>query len=201
MGGGADSRIPAILARELAGEVEVVIRTYSFDPDEGAAQIAAWAEEVHPDLVMGESLGAIQALRLKGFPHLYVSPSLGAPVRIGALAPVSLLPGMRHLMNHIWTPRSGDRQALDFRFGILRKYPAHGRKAFANVPLKCADADYAYAFFGTRDHYRRNGVVSLRTWRKYFGADTYTVYDGTHFMEEEYILSLLVPKIREILFG
>ena len=28
---------------------------------------------------------------------------------------------------------------------------------------------------------------------------TYTVYDGTHFMEEEYVLDLLLPKVLEIL--
>jgi hypothetical protein len=58
--------------------------------------------------------------------------------------------------------------------------------------------DYFYAFFGTRDHYRRTGVVSIRTWKKYFGSD-YEVYDGTHFMEEEYIYSRLVPKILKVL--
>ena len=58
------------------------------------------------------------------------------------------------------------------------------------------DCDEVFAFFGTRDHYRRSGVVSLRAWRKYFGEGTYTLYDGTHFMEEEYVHTLLVPKIR-----
>ena len=34
------------------------------------------------------------------------------------------------------------------------------------------------------------------------GSDTYRMYEGTtHYMEEEYIDSLLIPKIREILDG
>ena len=200
MGGGRDSRIPKILAEALAGKVEVIIRTYSFDPDEGAAEIASWVEEVHPDLIVGESLGSIQAMRVCGIPHLYVSPSLGAPARMGFLAALSLIPGMRLLFNHIWSPREGDRQALDFRFGILRKYPSHGRKALQNTPLlrgvnAAAKCDASFAFFGTHDHYRRSGVVSIRKWIKYFGPDTFTLYNGTHFMEEEYIHSLLIPKI------
>ena len=194
MGGGRDSRIPKILAESLSGKAEITIRTYSFDPDEGAAEIASWVEETHPDLIIGESLGAIQAMRVRGIPHLYVSPSLGAPARIGFLAALSLIPGMRALFNHIWSPREGDRQVLDFRFGILRKYPSHGRKALENS--KC---DFAFAFFGTHDHYRRNGVVSVRKWIKYFGPDSYTLYNGTHFMEEEYIHSLLIPKILSLI--
>ena len=199
MGGGADSRIPKILAENLAAEADVVIRTYSFDPDEGAAQIASWVEEVRPDLVIGESLGSIQALRIRGVPHLYVSPSMGAPARIGLLAGLSLIPGFRFLFNRIWKPREGDRQPLDFRFRILRKYPSHGRKALQGTPLLNADADPAFAFFGKRDHYRRSGVVSLRKWIKYFGPDSYALYDGTHFMEENYIYSLLIPKIKSML--
>ena len=58
--------------------------------------------------------------------------------------------------------------------------------------------DLFHAFFGTRDHYRRSGIVSVRTWKKHFG-ETYTMYDGTHFTEEEYIYSLVIPKILEII--
>ncbi len=35
--------------------------------------------------------------------------------------------------------------------------------------------------------------------KKYFGDGTWTIYDGTHFMEYEYILSFLIPKIYEVL--
>ena len=199
MGGGSDSRIPKILSDALDGKVRVVVRTYSFDPEEGAAQLAAWAEELRPDLVVGESLGSLQAMRLRGVPHLYVSPSTGAAPWLGFLSWLSLVPGARMLFNRIWKPRPGDRQPLDFRFGILHKYPAHGREAFRQSPRLCPDADPAFAFFGKRDHYRRSGVVSIRLWEKYFGPGTYRIYDGTHFMEEEFIHSLLIPKIHDIL--
>ena len=42
--------------------------------------------------------------------------------------------------------------------------------------------------------------MKISTWREMFG-NTYEIYDGTHFMEEEYVDSLLVPKIREVLEG
>ena len=55
------------------------------------------------------------------------------------------------------------------------------------------------AFLGRRDHYRRSGVVSIRQWRRLFGPDSYTLYDGTHYMEEEHLSALLVPAIFSIL--
>ena len=195
MGGGADSRIPALLGEILAPEgVRVVVRTYDFDPPVGRAQIAAWVEELHPVLVIGESLGAIQALRIQGIPHLFVSPSLGAPEIMYKAAPLALFALGRWYLHRRYPVREGDRQALKFRYGVLRRYRAHGEAAMQAIDPK----GYYFAFFGTQDHYMRSGVVRIELWRKYFG-ENYALYEGTHFMEEEYIHSLLVPKIREVL--
>ncbi len=200
MGGGGDSRIPSILNDSLAGRgVRVVVRTYDFDPEKAAGQIAGWVDELHPQLIVGESLGAIHAIRIKGIPHILISPALNGPSYFHRFAWMFLIPGMPRLFGWIYRPREGDRQKLEFRFRLLRKYGEHRRSALANSPA-CGSGDYFHAFIGTRDHYRRSGIVSLRSWKKHFG-ETYTVYEGTHFTEEEYIHSLVVPRIVEILDG
>ena len=199
MGGGSDSRIPSILkaAVPTASGVEIVVRTYSFDPELGAAQIAGWVEELNPALVVGESLGALQALRIHGVPHLFVSPSLNAPLYLGGLCWLTLIPGMTALLDWIYKPKEGDRQPLHFTLWTLRKYWAHRRAALQDCP-RFGGRDSFFAFFGTRDHYRRSGVVSIRTWRKYFG-DTYAIYDGTHYMEDEFVVEMLLFKIFDTL--
>lgn len=196
MGGGGDSRIPAILKSSLT-EVDVVVRTYDFDPEKAARQIREWIEELKPSLIVGESLGAIQAIRVKGLPHLLVSPSLNAPLYLGYLSFLALIPGVTRMLDRIYKPKDGDRQRLHFTYDILKKYRQHRREAMANSVIS-GSTDYFYAFFGTKDHYRRTGVVSIRTWRRYFGDD-YEIYDGTHFMEEEHVLTRLVPKILNVL--
>lgn len=201
MGGGGDSRIPSILRENINSalppecpfRIDVVVRTYSFDPRKAWTQIESWIEELHPDLIAGESLGSLNAIRIKGLPHVLVSPSLNAPLYLGYLAPLALIPGVTWLFDRIYRPKEGDRQKLHFTFNTLRKYPALRKAALANSPLN-GSKDSFYAFFGTRDHYRRSGIVSLRTYRKYFG-DSCAVYDGTHFMEEEFVISMLIPKI------
>ena len=101
MGGGKDSRIPNHLKTLLdPAEVQVVIRTYDFDPSVGRAQLKAWVEEVKPDLIIGESLGAIQALRIQGIPHLFVSPSLGAPEKLVHYAPLARFALGRWSLHH-----------------------------------------------------------------------------------------------------
>ena len=199
MGGGSDSRIPSILQEELNEyAIEVVVRTYDFDPEIAAVQVGQWVEELKPSLVIGESLGSLHAMRLKGLPHVFVSPALNAPLYFELLAWLTLIPGITWIFDSIYKPREGDRQRLHFTFRTLRKYRAHRRMALENSPLNGSTDSY-YAFFGTKDHYRRSGIVSVRTWEKYY-KKTYSMYEGTHFMEYEYVVKDLKDYILRLFF-
>ena len=198
MGGGSDSRIPSILREEFGRtDVNIVTRTYDFDPEVASEQIAGWVIELDPVLVIGESLGSLHALRISGVPHVFVSPALNAPQYFEFLAWLTLIPGVSSLFDRIYKPREGDRQTLHFSFSTLRKYRRHRRLAMQNTTLN-GSTDAFYAFFGTHDHYRKSGIVSLRTWHKYFG-NTYSIYEGTHFMEDEYVCGKLTSVIVKIL--
>ena len=198
MGGGGDSRIPAILRDALYGKgVNVVVRTYDFDPETASKQIGTWMNELKPSLVIGESMGAVHAVRIKGVPHILISPSLNAPFVLGRLCWLALIPGVTHLLDRIYKPREGDRQKLHFTYDVLRKYVCHGKAALANSSRSGND-DFFFAFFGTRDHYRRTGIVSVRTWTKHFGT-SYMMYSGTHFTEEEHIFDKVLPLIYKVL--
>ena len=123
MGGGGDSRIPSVLSEALnCRGVDVIVRTYDFDPDSGARQVSRWVEELKPSLVIGESLGALHALRVCGVPHLFVSPALNTPVYFRFLAWLTLIPGVSMIFDRIYRPKDGDRQPLHFCYSILRKY-------------------------------------------------------------------------------
>ena len=198
MGGGADSRIPSILSEALVGKVRVYVRTYDFDPEIASGQIGSWVDEVKPDLVIGESLGSLHAMRVgEGVPVLFVSPALNAPLYFELMAWLCLIPGITLLFDRIYRPREGDRQRLHFTYRTLRKYRSHRNAALASAMSRGGD-DIFLAFFGTADHYRKSGVVSLKSWKKHFG-NTFQVYDGTHFMEDEPISKFLIPAICNIL--
>ena len=202
MGGGEDSRIPAILSEclaEVRPDLGLVVRTYSFDPDIAMSQISSWVDELRPELVIGESMGATHALCVGGVPHILVSPAMGAPVVFHQLAWFSLIPGVSAVLDRIYKPRPGRRQPLHFSFAVLRKWKSHVRQAYLASERDVAQGRVPFAFFGTRDHYRKWGVVNERAWRRRFGADSCMVYDGTHFMEEEYVHTLLLSRICETL--
>lgn len=201
MGGGSDSRIPSILrecfdlsAATLGQNVEIVCRTYDFDPEIASVQIASWVKEVKPDVVVAESLGSLHGLRIPNVPLVFVSPALNTSYYFEALAWLSLIPGVTRIFDRIYRPREGDRQPLHFTFRTLRKYRLHRKHAM----VKKKDSGPVHAFFGTDDHYRKSGIVSIKTWKKHFG-DTFTEYKGTHFMEEEFVRTILFEKILNLL--
>ena len=201
MGGGADSRIPSVLNEyfsaqpEGAPSVQVVCRTYSFDPEIAHEQIESWVDELRPDLIIGESLGSLHALRIYDRPVLLVSPALNSHIHFTLMSWLTWIPGVSGYFGHKFRPREGDRQPLSFTRQVLKKYRLHGQTA---LRFKQNSTFEVHAFFGVHDHYRRSGVVSIRKWKKLFG-ETFTLYDGTHFMEIESIHSLLIPNIRSIL--
>lgn len=203
MGGGEDSRIPSYLARHYSEheyqdenlqsvKVDVLVRTYSFDPEEAYASLKQWVSEFKPDLIIGESLGANHAMSLTGVPHLYVSPSMQAPWIMSRYAWASYIPGVVQFLNRFFRPTRPKRQEMDFRGSVVRKYAKVHQRARMN-----AGKDYCHAFFGEKDHYRKWGVVDVDKWGKEFG--TYDMYPGTHYMEEEFLESLLIPKINQVL--
>ena len=166
MGGGADSRIPSILDNVFCTTAKVVTRTYSFDPEIAACQIASWVEELKPVLVIGESLGALHALRLRGIPHVFVSPALNAPIYFQILAWLTLVPGVTRLFDRIYRPREGDRQPLHFTFRTLRKYRRHRSEALKDLPsdtrssLLCTKVDKASSR-PSKSHGRSEKIIDV----------------------------------------
>lgn len=198
MGGGADSRIPWLLGnfyKENGIPVNIVCRTYDFRPQIALAQVRAWYEEIHPDLVVGESLGSCYVRLLPAdVRRLYVSPAFNGPATLGRLSFITLIPGMPALLKRIYRTRKGERQLLDFHFNIVRRFNSLRRQMLSEG----SDGPEPFAFFGVRDHYRRAGVVTLGSWVEMHGDSCHVEYDGTHFMEEEFVKGLLAPKIVEL---
>lgn len=184
MRGGEDSRIPAFLAEKF----DVCIRTYDFNPEIAQGQIALWVEEFKPDVIVGESMGATHALAIKDLPILLVSPALNVGKLFSRFAWVAKIPGVKPLLEKKYAPRSERRQKVRFEYDLLRKW-----ERYRDIALGTEHKEI-HAFFGKRDSYRRSGIVSIKTFSKKFG-NNFTVYDGTHYMEEEYLESLLIPAI------
>lgn len=172
----------------------VVVRTYPFDPEAAHDCIQAWVAELSPSVVVGESLGGIHALGLEDMPVVLVSPALGAAGYLRAAAPLCRIPFIRSILERRYKPKEGRRQIVSFEPSWLRKWPPFKKAAIS------ARHPYVFAFFGKKDKFRRSGVVNIKEYRRHFG-NACDIYDGSHWMEEEYVISMLVPRISELLAG
>lgn len=207
MGGGADSRIPSILndllsKSEYAGKVKVVAKTYSFDPVVARNQIYRARKTYRPVFVIGESLGAVHAIGMRGIRHILISPALGAPRRLAKMAWISRIPLLNRIPYMIFKQKEGNRQHMRFEYEIMKRYAAEYERNIVKAKAMVATDDPLesfYAYFGTNDSYYKHDVVNVQAWEDVFGKDTYEVYDGSHFMEEEYINTLLFPRILDML--
>ena len=192
LGGGEDSRIPGLLSSRLDGcGIEVKVCPYSFDPQDAAITLQNRMKEYSPDLVIAESLGACHAMRIPGVKEIHVSPALGAEHIFARFANSADCPVMGKIWKRLSRKREGRRQKVCTDRTTLLKY--------RNMGPYCREGGESYAFFGMRDFYRAFGIVSVRRWKKLFGCASFTLYNGSHWMEEEYIDSLLVPKILEMI--
>lgn len=189
MRGGEDSRIPAILSSSASGRYEIVIRTYDFNPELAAKQIASWVDEFSPDLLIGESLGSVHALSFKDIPVFLVSPALNTAIYFRLFAFLTWIPGVTALFDYHYRPKSERRQRVHFSYRNLKSW-----MKLRSTALSMPRTAPVFAFFGSHDHYRKSGIVSIATYHRFFG-NSYSVYDGTHYMEEEYIHSMLIPAI------
>lgn len=192
MCGGKDSRIPSILSSHF----DVSVRTYSFDPVQAREQISVWIDELQPVLLIGESLGAIHTLYFSSarrIPCILISPAVNAPLHFRILAPLTLIPGVSRYFLWRHKPRSENRQKLKADYSTLKSWWPFRKEALSDKSTPVLKA-----FFGRKDHYRRSGVVSVIGFASHFG-DVYEVYDGTHYMEEEFLDSMLIPEIKSAL--
>ena len=198
----------ALLAQRSSGAdgATTVCGCKDFDPSGG----------MHPQTVAPPSASNA----LPAFPLLLVSPALNGPAFFHRIRGLVRFRWFLRFMNRWYKAREGRRQFLDFTPENMSAWGPHRAAALAAASLVRPSAPGhpgpedafpegsespqlrgqgapapIHAFFGRRDHYRRTGIVSLKDWRRRFGPGTWTLYDGTHFMEEEHLKALLIPAI------
>lgn len=175
--------------------LQVICETYDFDPEVATNQIADWVETYHPDLVMAESMGAIHALGIQGVPHIWLSPALNYDRGAELFLPLISLANM---MGYTYTKQRGARRQkilgdpeLVAKFKpMIQSY----KEAILNNPQR----DPSYAFFGSKDDFRKTGIVSIKEYQRLYG-NSYEVYDGGHCLDVRQIRPKLLPKIVEML--
>ena len=205
IGGGATSRMPVRLQQVLSNmhftrdgepcKLNVVCKTYDFDPQVATNQIAELVETYQPVLVMSESMGAIHALGIQGVPHIWLSPALNYDRGAQFFLP---LVSLANLFGFTYTKQRGvKRQEIRGDHELVAKFKPM-IQSYKETILNNPQRDPSYAFFGSKDEYMPTGIVSIKEYQRLFG-DSYEVYDGGHCLNVRQIRPKILPKIVEML--
>ena len=168
MGGGSTSRMPSRLRQVLSNmhftkdgdpcKLNVVCKTYDFDPEVATNQIAGWVETYQPVLVMSESMGAIHALGIRGVPHIYISPALNYDRGAEFFLP---LVSLGNMIGYTYTKQRGTkRQEIRGDHELVAKFKPM-IQSYKEAILSGPQCDSSYAYFGSRDGYMMTGIVSI----------------------------------------
>ena len=205
MGGGSTSRMPVRLKQVLSNmhftkdgepcKLNVVCKTYNFDPEVATNQIAEWVETYQPALVMSESMGAIHALGIQGVPHIWLSPALNYDRGATFFQPMVSLANM---LGFTYTKQRGaNRQEIRGDYELVAKFKPM-IQSYKEAILSNPQRDPSYAFFGNKDPYRTTDIVSIKEYQRLYG-DSYEMFDGGHCLDVRQIRPKLLPKIVEML--
>ena len=192
MGGSGGSYIPRCLDKKLSkmhfitkdGEpcdLKVIRKTYNYDPDIATEQISKLVETNHPVLVIGESMGAIHALGIRGIPHIYLSPALNYDRGVDLFLPLAELGSKFGL---IYRKRRGARrQEIVGDPKLLAKFKPMldgYKQAILDNPR-----DPSYAYFGKNDPFKVRGIVCIEEYKRLYGdsGDNYEEFDGGHVLD------------------
>ena len=207
MGGSGNSYIPRCLKKKLANmhftkngepqELNVICRTYKYDPDAATKQITKLVETFNPVLVIGESMGAIHALGIRGIPHIYLSPALNYDKGVDFFLPLVEL-GSKFGFTYR-KQRGKRRQEIVGDPGLLSKFKPmleSYKQAILDNPR-----DPSYAYFGTNDPFKVGDIVRIEEYKRLYGdsGDNYEEFDGGHVLDVSRLDDTLVPKIVEML--
>lgn len=218
MGGGEDSYGPGVLRSLLEGgrwlrdgepcEVRMTLRTYSFDPLEAQRQLQAWNAEVHPDLIIGESLGCGHAMMLGGAPHLFLSPGINAFRTLYLLSFPARMKWFRNWVKDLLIhEKGGRRQQVSFEPEVLARYKGLRNLAIETFRRNNPD-ERPLALIGRQDHFRILAVgVSAFRWKRLFGEDSVrwfsldreTGHRNGHTLSERQEKSLLLEAVKAVL--
>lgn len=177
--------------------IHVEAPLYSFDPELANAQISQLVEKARPDLVVAMSLGTYHALHIKGMPHIYISPALGAADALYKAGkelesnPVSRMMAER---NYGSAPIEG-RQRIIPEYKILKGY-----KILDTRLPKIDHTEKMFGFFGSNDSYRPMNVVSTKLWEGLFNNTNYKIVEGADHNFTNYdVMPEVIEKAKEFL--
>lgn len=182
----AGSSGTAIVMRNLLYHhgVQVVSPDVPTSPLEAQKMLHELVEQLHPDLIVGTSMGAMYAEQLHGYPRILVNPSfhMARTLTFQGL-------GRREFRN------KREDGAKDFKVDkeMIQEFKQVEKDSFQAITSQ--EKQLVWGIFGTQDKL----VNCQADFRKHYGTAQMLLFEGGHYLNDHVLSREVMPLVNKLL--
>lgn len=182
----AGSSGTAIVMRNLLYHhgVQVVSPDVPTSPLEAQKMLHELVGQLHPDLIVGTSMGAMYAEQLHGYPRILVNPSFHMARTI-----------MFHGMGRMEFRNKREDGAKDFKVDkeMIQEFKQVEKDNFQDITNE--EKQLVWGIFGTQDKL----VNCQADFRKHYGAAQMRLFEGGHYLNDHVLSREVMPLVNKLL--
>ena len=182
----AGSSGTAIVMRNLLYHhgVQVVSPDVPTSPLEAQKMLHELVGQLHPDLIVGTSMGAMYAEQLHGYPRILVNPSFHMARTITF-----------HGMGRMEFRNKREDGAKDFKVDkeMIQEFKQVEKDNFQDITNE--EKQLVWGIFGTQDKL----VNCQADFRKHYGAAQMRLFEGGHYLNDHVLSREVMPLVNKLL--
>ena len=164
--------------------VQVLSPDVPVEPLRAIAFLYDYVQEHNPDLIVATSMGAMYAEQLRGIRRILVNPSFH----------MARLLTFRGMGRQEFRNKREDG-AKDFKVDkqMIAEFKEVEKQSFRGITPE--EKQLVWGLFGTRD----KNVNCQPDFRKHYGADRMSLFEGEHYLNGEVLSKVIIPLAETIL--
>jgi len=165
--------------------ISVISPDIPTSPLEAIDFIKKKVDELHPDLILGTSMGAMFIEQVKGYPRILVNPSF-------CMARLLTFRGLGKRQAFRNKRQDG---AKDFMVDkkMVAEYKEVEKNSFKDINEQ--EKALVWGLFGNLD----KNVNCQPDFKKHYGTQHFSIFEGEHFLNDTVLKRAVLPVIKEIL--
>ena len=182
----AGSSGTAIVMRNLLYPhgVQVLSPDVPTSPLQAQQMLRQLATDVHPDLIVGTSMGAMYAEQMRGVPRILVNPSFH-------MARLLTFRGMGRM--EFRNKREDGSRDFKVDKAMIEEFKRVEKDSFQDITPQ--EKQLVWGLFGTQD----KQVNCQADFRKHYGAAHMRLFDGEHYLNDHVLSREVMPLVRTLL--
>lgn len=163
--------------------IQVVAQDVPFMPSQALPSLLQFVEQEQPEVILGTSMGAMYAERMRGYKRILVNPSF------------VMSESCKHLgfgKKEWMAPRADGEKYFTVTKALIDDFKQLETTLWKDITEE--DKQLVWGFFGTKD----KTVNFQDAFKHYYGSEHFITFDGEHRLNDNILTKIILPKILEL---